>query len=416
MARLPAHRDGAEARKGKPVECPISLMFSDRTQWTLQPNRLAELLQQRSDRRPYDDLTESNPTRCGFQFDEPAILAALSQPQALCYQPEPRGLESAREAVAAYYAARGERVDPQRIFLTSSTSEAYSYIFRLLANPGDQILAPRPSYPLFDLLGRLNDATLVDYPLVYQDHWQIDPLAFSRRITPRSRGVLVVTPNNPTGSFLSSHDRAMVLEHCARYGMAMIADEVFADFILEAGSAGPPSALADAREALSFTLNGLSKICALPQMKVAWLVVNGPKALADEAVKRLEIIADTYLSVSTPAALAVPALLASHHAIQRQILERLWVNLRQLDAALWPQSIVSRLKVEGGWYAVLRVPNVRSDELWALDLLEYSDVLVHPGHFFDFASEGFLVVSLLPRPSVFAGAMARTLDFIHRNS
>jgi hypothetical protein len=384
-------------------------MFASRTNWPLTPNRLSrEIEELRRKGLPLLDLTESNPTRCGFAFDNQAILKALANPQALSYAPDPRGLLLARQAVASYYAERGITLDPEQIFLTTSTSEAYSYVFRLLADPGDTILVPQPSYPLFDFLAGLNDVRVVPYPLIYDQSWQIDLPTLEKRLEARARALLVVHPNNPTGSFVRRGELAELLAFCQRQDMALVADEVFADYSL---GADPQRVVSHAAitEALTFTLSGLSKISALPQMKLAWLVVNGPPQLLRSGLARMEIIADTYLSLSAPLALALPALLETRRTLQPQILERVTSNLQLLDARLAPGQPVSRLGVEGGWYAILRLPSIRTDEDWAMVLARKDGVLVHPGHFFDFSSEGYLVISLLTKPEVFEEGIARVL-------
>ena len=384
-------------------------MFSSRTNWQLAPNRLSrEIEELRRKGLPLLDLTESNPTRCGFAFDQQAIFGALANPQALSYAPDPRGSLEARQAVTGYYAQRGITLHPAQIFLTTSTSEAYSYIFRLLADPGDSVLAPQPSYPLFDFLAGLNDVRIIPYPLIYDQVWQIDSPTLESRLETRARAILVVHPNNPTGSFVRRRELAELLALCQRHDVALVADEVFADYALApnpqrvAGHAG-------VTEALTFTLSGLSKISALPQMKLAWLVVNGPAQLLRSTLARLEIIADTYLSLSAPLALALPGLLETRRTLQPQIMERLKSNLRLLDARLAANQPVSRLTVEGGWYAILRLPSIRTDEEWAMELACKDGVLVHPGHFFDFSSEGHLVISLLPERQVFEEGIARIL-------
>ena len=385
-------------------------MFATRTGWPLSPNRLSQLLRERRERGlPHFDLTESNPTRCGFEIEREAILAPLRNPRAIDYDPDPRGLLVAREAVAQYYSERGVALEPDQIFLTTSTSEAYSFVFRLLANPGDIIMAPQPSYPLFDFLGGLNDVTVGPYPLIYDDGWQVDLESLANGWKSRCRAVLAVSPNNPTGSYTKIHELARLTEICNRSQAALIADEVFADYAF-AADPNRVASYAHASDVLTFTLSGLSKISALPQMKLAWIVVNGPRQLLNDAQARLEVVADTYLSVSAPIALATPQWLAYRRHIQPQILERVQSNLRKLDELLAGDMPVSRLKSEGGWYAVLRVPSTLSDEDWALDLLAKDGVLVHPGHFYDFPSEGFLVLSLLPAPEDFAEALQRVIS------
>jgi aspartate/methionine/tyrosine aminotransferase len=302
-------------------------------------------------------------------------------------------------------------LDPDQIFLTASTSEAYSFVFRLLANPGDKILAPQPSYPLFDFLGGLNDVEVIPYPLVYDDGWQVDLQALAARWESRTRAVLVVHPNNPTGSYLHQRELDRMIEICRQNQAAIIADEVFADYGFGA-NVDRVATHAQNSEALTFTLSGLSKISALPQMKLGWIVVNGPPELRSEAQARLEVIADTYLSVSTPVALAAPTWLAQRRGIQSQILDRVQANLCKLDELLTPGLPVSRLRVEGGWYAILRVPSTRSDEDWAAEFLTQAGVSVHPGHFYDFPSKGFLVLSLLPAPKVFDDALGKIISLI----
>ena len=385
-------------------------MFASRTNWQLTPNRLSrEIEELRRKGLPLLDLTESNPTRCGFVFDKQGILNALANPQALSYTPDPRGLLVARQAVAGYYAERGITLDPRQIFLTTSTSEAYSYVFRLLADPGDAILAPQPSYPLFDFLAGLNDVRIIPYPLIYDQGWQIDLAMLERRLEARARAILVVHPNNPTGSFVRRRELAELLAFCQRKDMALVADEVFRDYSL---AVDPQRVVSHAvvTEALTFTLSGLSKISALPQMKLAWVVVNGPARLLPGCLARLEIIADTYLSLSAPLALALPALLETRRALQPQVRERVGSNLHLLDERLGVNQPVSRLEVEGGWYAALRLPSIRTDEEWALELACKDNVLVHPGHFFDFGREGHLVISLLPEREVFEEGLTRILN------
>ncbi len=387
-------------------------MFSTRTNWPLKPNRLSELLRERRARGlSILDVTESNPTHCGLALSAEEILAPLRDSRSLVYQPDPRGLRTAREAVARYYCERGVELHPDQIFLTTSTSEAYSFVFRLLANPGDQILSPQPSYPLFDFLGALNDVEVLTYPLVYHDGWQVDLDALAAQCGPRSRAVLVVHPNNPTGSFSKKLELGRMGEVCRRNNAALVADEVFADYGFESDA---ERVVTHAQEsvALTFTLSGLSKICALPQMKLGWIVVNGPRELQSEALARLEVIADTYLSVNAPVALAAPEWLAHRCNIQSEILQRVQANLGKLDELLVPGLPVSRLKVEGGWYAILRVPSTRSDDDWVAELLVQEGVSVHPGHFYDFPSEGFLVLSLLPARDVFADALGRVISRI----
>lgn len=382
-------------------------MFARRTEWNLSPNRLAAALERhRSAGRTVLDLSASNPTECGFTYDQQSILGALANPVALSYRPDPRGLPSAREAVRGYYSARGEPVPIESIVLTASTSEAYSFIFRLLGNPGDEVLIPAPSYPLFELLAEIQDVRLVRYPLFYDHGWHIDLHALEQVITPRTRAVVVVHPNNPTGHFTRQEEQEQLNEICGSREMAIIADEVFLDFAL--GKTHPQTFAGD-RDALTFTLSGLSKISGLPQMKLAWIVVTGPEAQKRDALNRLEVIADTYLSVSAPVQAAAQALLEQRHRFQEQLMARVRANLAEMDTQLASRAICSRLEIEGGWYAVLRVPATRPDEELAIELLEKDDVYLHPGHFYGFPAEGYLVISLIVLLPEFSLALKRTL-------
>jgi len=375
-------------------------VFADRTDWSLKANPLSEALaRHRASGKPLLDLIASNPTECGFDYDRPAILQALANPASLAYDPDPRGLPNARRAVAAYYAARGTEVPVDSIVLTTSTSEAYSYALRTLCNPGDEILIPEPSYPLFAFLGDIQDVKLVRYALDYDYGWQINFHALQQAITSRTRGVIVVHPNNPTGHFVKPHEMEKLNEICSSRTLAIIADEVFLDFTLEGGHA--PFSFAQNSAALTFAMSGLSKISGLPQMKAAWLITSGPERLKSQALARLEIIADTYLSMNAPVQWAIPALLSQRQSFQTQLLSRVRKNLAELDDQLATQKSCARLVVEGGWYAVLRVPATRSDEELAIELLSQKNVYVHPGHFYDFPSDGFLIVSLITREEEF---------------
>jgi aspartate/methionine/tyrosine aminotransferase len=383
-------------------------MFALRTNWNLSANRLSDaLLQQRKSGNALIDLTASNPTEAGLAFDDAAISRALSDPGNLAYKPEPFGLLAAREAVAAYYAARGERIRVRDTILTASTSEAYSFLFRLLCNPGDEVLVPSPSYPLFEFLASIQDVKLARYPLLYDHGWQIDFHALERAITSRTRAILVVNPNNPTGHFAKANEVAGLIELCPNREIALIADEVFLDFCF---LPQPQRSFVSNGAGLTFTLSGLSKIAGLPQMKAAWLVASGPDNAKEQALARLEVIADTYLSVSTPIQMALPTFLELRHGFQRQLVSRVRANLRQLDSQLAQNKICSRLEVEGGWNAVLRVPSVRSNEDLAIELVTQKQVIVHPGHFYDFDREGYLVISLIAPEADFAEGIGRLLQ------
>jgi alanine-synthesizing transaminase len=383
-------------------------MFAERTNWNFAANRLSEALAwHRAGAKRLFDLTVSNPTECGFECDSEAILAALRNPAALRYEPNPKGLESARLAVTEYYSARAAIVSADDMVLTTSTSEAYSFVFRLLCNPGDELLIPAPSYPLFGFLADIQDVKLARYPLVYDHGWQIDLHSLQQAITTRTRGVIVVNPNNPTGHFVKERELAALNELCAERGMALITDEVFLDFPV--GDAKTVS-FAGNEGALTFAMSGLSKIAGLPQMKMAWLISSGPKQMKAPALERLEVIADTYLSPNAPVQLATPAFLEQRHGFQRQLMARVRKNLAELDRQLALQKSCGRLEVEGGWYAILRVPATGSDEELAIELLTKADVYVHPGHFFDFSGDGYLVVSLIAREEEFAEGMRRLLS------
>ncbi len=368
-------------------------MFAKRTNWNLEPNRLSAALEaHRAAGKPLIDLTVSNPTECGFRYESEAILNSLRNPAAMKYEPDPHGLEIARSAVAHYYSEHDAAISNDDIFLTTSTSEAYSYAFRCLCDPDDELLIPEPSYPLFEFLADIQDVRLIRYPLVYDCGWQIDFHALEQAITPRTRGVIVVHPNNPTGHFCKQNEMQKLNEICEPRYMSIIADEVFLDFALKEKQ---PATFAANRGALTFTMSGLSKICGLPQMKAAWLIVSGPEPLKSEALARLEVIADTYLSMNAPIQWALPTLLEQRHDFQKQLMARVRANLADLDRQLAVHNSCNRLEVEGSWNAVIRVPIMRSDEELALELLATRGVYVHPGHLYDFPSAGYLVVSLI---------------------
>jgi alanine-synthesizing transaminase len=387
-------------------------MFSDRTNWKLTRNRFTKAWEEvRAAGREVLDLTISNPTRAGFDYDEAAILAALSSPRAMDYDPQPKGLLEAREAVCGYYGEQHAttELNPEQLILTTSTSEGYSYAFRLLCNPGDEVLIPKPSYPLFEFLADLQDVKLVPYPLIYDHGWQIDFPSMPKAVSPLTRAVVVVHPNNPTGSYIKPNERDTLNRFCAEHDLALVGDEVFLDYAHDRGSR---SSLALNREVLTFTLSGLSKVSALPQMKVAWMVASGPTAKWQDAVARLEVIADTYLSMNAPIQWAVPILLQQRKSIQKQLLDRVLANLTALDRQLAARKACQRLGVEGGWYAVLRVPVTGSDEELAIELLRSKSVLVHPGHFYDFPGEGHLVLSLIGPKGEFAEGIRRVLEIV----
>jgi alanine-synthesizing transaminase len=370
-------------------------VFSSRLDWGLSANRLSELLKTKA---RVLDLTESNPTGAGLEYPQEAILEAFSDARALRYEPDPRGLISAREAVAGYYG----NVPASRVLLTASTSEAYSYLFKLLCDPGDEILSPRPSYPLFEFLAKLESVCVRQYSLRYDGQWHIDFDSLSRAITPRTRAIVVVNPNNPTGSFLKREEFARLME----FGLPILSDEVFSDY---AFSSDPSriSTLTATDDALVFSMSGLSKIAALPQMKLGWIVASG--AGHEAALDRLELIADTYLSVATPVQVALPKLLSAAAGVRAQIINRTRANLELLRQRT-QHSAARPLNVEGGWYAILQVPRTHSEEEWAIRLLDRHNVLVQPGFYYDFESEAFLVLSLLTAPEIFAEGLDRMIQ------
>jgi alanine-synthesizing transaminase len=380
-------------------------MFSRRTEWNLAPNRLTLAHQEALlSGSKIIDLTISNPTCAGIQYDQTAILNALANPKALDYDPQPKGLRIAREAVARYYASI---VDPESLILTTSTSEGYSYVFRLLCNPGDEILVPKPSYPLFDFLADLQDVKVVPYSLIYDHGWQIDFYSLETALTAKSNAIVLVHPNNPTGSYVNTQERQRLNELCRQHQLALIVDEVFLDY---AHDGKPMPTFAANNDVLTFTLSGISKISALPQMKLAWIAVSGPQTDVAAAMQRLEVIADTYLSLNAPVQLAAPVLLDQRKTVQPQLMHRVRANVAELDRQLASQKSCSRLEVQGGWYAVLRIPVTRSDEDFAIELLRRSSVLVHPGHFYDFPIDGYLVLSLITREEKFRDGISPILD------
>jgi len=370
--------------------------FSTRTNWDLAENDLAVAVRKaRASGAELFDLTVSNPTDCGFLYDAETLLKPLSQLEAMHYEPDPLGRATARAAVAQYYRDAGAEVAVERLCLTTSTSEAYSFLFRLLCDPGDEVLIARPSYPLFDFIARLDDVRLVEYPLLYDYGWHIDMHALEQAITPRTRAIVVVHPNNPTGNFASEAERATLDELCARRDLALIVDEVFLDYPVE--EIKPRSFVAGRSQALTFVLSGLSKVCGLPQMKVSWIAANGPDDAVARAMARMEVIADTFLSMNAPMQQALPHWLAGREELQRQIRTRMQTNLAVLDARL-PGTQANRLVMQGGWTVVLRVPRTVKGRPFAEAALERG-VVVQPGEFYGLP-EGRAVLSLLTPASI----------------
>jgi len=385
------------------------MRFSRRTDWNTEESEVARAHRLRAEAGlPIADLTASNPTRCGFEY-APELLVALADPAALDYDPQPRGSQRGREAVCGYYADHGVTLKPEQIVLTTSTSEAYSYLFRLLCDPGIEILVAQPGYPLFDFLAVLDDVRLKAAPLVYDQGWQIDPEGFRRAITPQTRAIVLVHPNNPTGHFTKTWEAETLARLCLEFDLSLVVDEVFLDY----GFGGAGASFAAGLEGVPvFVVSGLSKIAGLPQMKAAWIVATGPEANA--ALERLEVIADTFLSMNAPVECALPAWLEGRAAIQGQIRERVRANLAELDRQLVRLPAVRKLEVEGGWYAVLRIPALKPDEQTVLELLERG-VWVHPGYFFGMGDSGWLVVSLLGPVREFSAGVTIFVDYLGKH-
>jgi aspartate/methionine/tyrosine aminotransferase len=382
-------------------------MISRRLPDDLSPNataRAADALRARG--VPIIDLTESNPTRASVRYPD-SLLAPLTDARGLLYEPHPLGMLSAREAVSRELQRLGSPVSPDRIGLTASSSEAYAWLFKLFCNPNDQVLIPRPSYPLFEHLTRLESVTAVPYSLEYHGTWRIDMDTVRRAIGARTRALLVVSPNNPTGSFLHEADLMQLVELCAAHDIALIGDEVFADYPLDP-SPGRALVLSQ-RDVVTCSLGGLSKSAGLPQLKLGWIAFDGPDDRLRSVLSAYEIIADTYLSVSTPVQAAAPVLLQHAEQLRAQIRQRIASNLGRLREMVDDFPAVSVLTCEGGWSAVLQLPATRSEERFVLELLTDDHVLVHPGYFFDFEREAFVVVSLLVPPTAFTTGVARLL-------
>lgn len=351
------------------------------------------------------DLTNSNPTRCGIPYTPSLIDPEILRCSAV-YEPDPKGIVAARQAIAAWYRTLGCPVDPEQIVLTSSTSEAYSFLMKLLCNVGESIAVPKPSYPLFEYLSQLNDVACRYYQLAYDGEWHIDFASLEEALAAGVRGMIVVHPNNPTGSYVKSREAEIVVRHLASHGAALVADEVFYTFPL--GNADQRAgSFAGTEEVLTFTVNGLSKLVALPQMKLAWIVVSGPRDAVNSALGRLEVIADTYLSVSTPVQHATSGILNQHHVHTQHVLDRVVRNYHDLKRIVGTDSSLTVLRSEGGWSAMVRLPASRSDEEWALHLLQSQNVATHPGHLFDCDIKACLVLSLLPEPEIFSEGVQR---------
>lgn len=391
-----------------------TMRFSRRTEWDTEESDLARAQRQRQQAGlPIADLTASNPTRCGFNYPQ-NLLDALADTAAFDYDPNPLGSLRAREAVSRYYRDRGAEVAANQIVLTTSTSEAYGYLFKLLCDSGDEILTPQPSYPLFDFLARAEGVELTHAALLYDHGWQLDLEGTERAITPKTRAIVLVHPNNPTGHFTKLHEAQALAKLCREREIALIIDEVFLDYRFDntRDAHDTDSFVGRNLDVPVFVVSGISKICGLPQMKAAWLVALGPGS--DEAMQRLEVIADTYLSMNAPIQCALPSWLETRSEMQQQIRDRVRSNLAALDSQLAAQhnSVVSRLAVEGGWYVVLRIPAIQPDELTARELLDLG-VLIHPGYFFGMSDSGWLVVSLLGRTEEYSRGISILFEYLH---
>lgn len=390
------------------------MRFSKRTNWNTEESELARAHRERLRAGlPIADLTASNPTRCGFIYDAD-LLKPLSDARAFDYDAQPRGLLSARESVSAYYAEHGVAVGPDQVILTTSTSEAYSFLFRLLCDVGSEVVIPQPGYPLFDFLAGLDDVHLRSAPLVYDHGWQIEPEGFRRAITPKTRAIVLVHPNNPTGHFTKQWEARELAVLCREHDLSLIVDEVFLDYGFGAagGENGTESFAAGLEDVPVFVVSGLSKIAGLPQMKAAWIVATGPERSA--ALERLEVIADTFLSMNAPVQWAMGKWLGKRGGIQAQIRHRVAANLAELDHHLNSSGRVRRLEVEGGWYAVLRIPALQPDEDTVRELLDRG-VWVHPGHFFGMPESGWLVVSLLGQEEEFRRGVTTLINYLDKD-
>lgn len=384
-------------------------MFSSRFDWRQTTNHITTVLEAvREAGGEVLDLTQTNPTAAGFVYDADAIRTAMSKPEILEYHPHPRGAASARESVAAYYRRRGNRVDPESVFLTASTSESYACLFKLLCDPGDAVLTPQPSYPLFDFLAALESVELTPYRLHYDADtgWRVDLDHLRSLITPETRAIILVHPNNPTGSYVTRRELQEISACCRRFDLALIVDEVFLDYAAPDAVSAAVSTAGNT-EALTFTLSGISKILGLPQMKLGWIQVSGPEDIRQAACRHLEVVTDTYLSVSTPVQTALADLLAQQSAFQRQVTARLDANFTALKNACVSVNGCRILRREGGWYAILEARNGISDEDMVCRLLKSDHVLTHPGYYYDISEEGCLVFSLLTRPDIFAAGVGR---------
>ncbi|MSR77267.1 MAG: pyridoxal phosphate-dependent aminotransferase [Candidatus Omnitrophica bacterium] len=387
--------------------------FANRANWEQTANlfhrKCTELRQKGTELL---DLTVSNPTQCGFEYLNPALLAPLQNQSNLEYTPDPRGLLSCRAAIASYYKVKGIQVEPSQIFVTANTSEAYSFVFKLLLDPGDSMLAPEPSYPLIDYLASLNDIEIARYSLDPAQKWKMKLEGLQKEISKADKALLLVHPNNPTGNYVSDEERQAVNKLARENGWSLIVDEVFLDYSLK-DSTLKNGSFAGNKEALTFTLSGISKILGLPQMKLSWIVVSGPEKESLEALSRLEILADTYLSASTPSQNALPAWLERTDEIQKEILTRVQNNYEWFEKEYQNSRFPGNPpEIEGGWCLPIKLPSTLSDEAWALHFLEESHAIVHPGYLYDFSEGSWIVVSLLVPPRIFQEGIGRIFKTI----
>jgi len=388
------------------------MKFAQRTDWELSRNSISRKLDSvRSSGATVLDLTQSNPTSCQFEILSEALLRPFCDQRNFVYEPSARGLEEARETVCNYYGQRGVRVEPVQVFLTASTSEAYSFLFRLLANPGDEVLFPTPSYPLFDFLTSLNDVRMKPYLLAYAERWQMNLSECEAFLAERPSAITCVHPNNPTGSYLSSTEQQSLNRLCRQYQVPIICDEVFYEYCF---LDEPPPSFAGNKDVLTFTLGGLSKWLGLPQMKLAWIVVNGPAEQVEAAVVRLEVIADTFLSVNTPVQRSLGAWSLLQEQLHVPIFNRVKKNIQGLEKLLEGDPQVKLLNTEGGWYAVMSLPEWVREERFVLTLLSEEHVYVHPGYFYDLSQAASAVVSLLPPEELLMEGVARILKKVRK--
>lgn len=382
-------------------------MFSTRTAWPRDPNPLTRAIDKARARWDLIDLTQANTTKVNLPMDRGALAAALADGARADYDPAPLGIDKARVAISDYYGRRGVAVDPAQVLVTATTSEAYTYVFRLLADPGEAVLAASPGYPLFDSLAEAAGVRLHTHRQLYQGQWQLDPEALALALTPKTRALLSVSPGNPTGACPGPVDRRRLIQTARAHDLALISDEVFLDY-LEVPERFAQTSMARETEVLTFTLSGLSKVAALPHLKLSWVVVSGPDALVKEAMARLEFLADTYLSVATPVQEALPRILDIAEETQDFLRDRLWENAATVRELCAGSPLRPRAR-DGGWYMVLDLPPDTDDEAEAIRLVEDAQVITQPGFLFDLEDHPCLVISLLPEPETFSEGLRAIL-------